>query len=167
MTWDGNKWLPKTEISNFVLLMYVQHSSVEWRERQLPCASRQEVNGTPVLFVGDPGFNSWPEGLVFQPKCLCFSLFFQGVAGMVPRTMPWTLTIHSHLAIWHYIIYKIYKSLLCKPRNKHKSKMLIRLPNKCKKLSNWTAWFIQMTGHPNFCNLMLSSSLSIDTGIVS
>jgi len=45
--------------------MYVQHSSVEWRERQLPCASRQEVNDTPAVSVGGPGFNSWTEMLLW------------------------------------------------------------------------------------------------------
>jgi hypothetical protein len=63
--------------------MYVQHSSVRWRERQLLCASRQEVNDTPALSVGGPGFNSWPEGPVLQPKLLCLSLFFQGDTVMV------------------------------------------------------------------------------------
>lgn len=68
--------------------MYVEHSSVGWRERQLLCASRQEVNDTPALSVGGPGFNSWPEGPVLQLELLCLSLFFQGDAVVICRTMP-------------------------------------------------------------------------------
>jgi len=78
----------KLKLATLFFLMYVQHSSVELRERQLPCANGQEVNDTPALSVGGPGFNSWPEGPVLLPNFLCFPLFFQGDAVMLPRTMP-------------------------------------------------------------------------------